>query len=665
MGQVIPVAPTPLALATKSRPSGSTADNQPYRSFAHFDTDGSSLSIITREFEGWLERQKRWVVDLSSTGAQTDGARSLTTVRHSVGSADLLRFRLTEEQPGTGTWTTEFSAYAPVQGGTGWFLLEVGNSRRNWVQAPRVVTTLVDLLPVRPDESLQLTPQPARIGIHSVEDLAARITDPDRHGLIVVAGTDERLDFDRFYEKVALWTQQVVGQAEVAVLDPLATSELRTAIGDSHAVFPWTIRTFMPGADPAEPGNHRQHRYLGPGPLADLSTHALQRILGRTARRNAMQRRLPPDILKYVRTLNRVENNEALTSLLPTPTPAKRTTQLEPPAPPEVSASPPTAAPETLAPVDDARRNTGIETATAPPRTPEAPRDKVNEAPTQAPDSAAQQALHLVMDVLGLSSINRAELESIRQRAEQSADRDALREAAVQLVNQKQEEIDELRDELAELHEEVQAWQLEVAEAQDERQRLSDETRWLRGKLREVKAFEVANSLTPDSEITEYPNDYHDLLRLLRDIECEGIVFTGNPEECRSLADHDPLCTSARTCWEAVLALQGYIRARSDGAWSRGVHDYLTQPPDGYRAISAKKHGRRETSVTMQQWGEQRRFPVPLEVSPTGKIEMEAHFKIGTNGTISPRMHYLDRWSQNGKIYIGYIGRHLKNTKTN
>ncbi|WP_063041542.1 hypothetical protein [Nocardia pseudovaccinii] len=657
MGQVIPVAPTPLALATKSRLSGPSADNQPYRSFAHFDTDGSSLSIITREFEGWLERQKRWGVDLSSTGTQIDGTRSLTIVRHSVGSADLLRFRLTEEQPGTGTWTTEFSACASAHGGSGWFLLEVGNSRRNWVQAPRVVTTLVDLLPVCPDESLQLTPQPARIGIHSVEELAARITDPDRHGLIVVAGTDERLDFDRFYEKVALWTQQVVGQAEVAVLDPLATAELRNVIGDSHAVSPWTIRTFMPGADPAEPGNHRQHRYLGPGPLADLSTHALQRILGRTARRNAMQRRLPPDILKYVRTLNRVENNEALTGLLAKPTPDKHTAPIENPAPPEVSTSRPPVAVETLVPVDDTRRDTGIETATAPPRTPEEMPDKADAAP--------EQALHLVMEVLGLTSINRTELESIRQRAEQSTDRDELRGAAVQLVNQKQEEIDELRDELAELHEEVQGWQLEAGEAQDERQRLSDETRWLRGKLREVKAFEVANSLTPDSEITEYPNDYHDLLRLLRDVESEGIVFTGNPEECQSLADHDPLCTSARTCWEAVLALLGYIRARSDGAWSSGVHDYLMQPPDGYRAISAKKHGRRETAVTMQQWGDQRRFPVPLEVSSTGKIEMQAHFKIGTNGTISPRMHYLDRWSQDRKIYIGYIGRHLKNTKTN
>lgn len=658
------MTPTPLALARKPRTSGPNDDNQPYRSFAHFDADGSALSIITREFEDWLERQKRWVVDLGSTGSYAEGNRTLTTVRHSVGNADLLRFRLTENKTGTGTWTTEFSAYAPSLGGTGWFLLEVGNSRKNWVQAPRVVTSLVDLLPVRPDESLQLTPQPARIGTHSVEDLAARITDPDRHGLMVVAGTDERLNFDRFYEKVALWTQQVVGQAEVAVLDPLATAELRNVLGDEHAVSPWTIRTFMPGADPAEPGNHRQHRYLGTGPLADLSTHALQRIIGRTARRHAMQRRLPPDILKHVRTLNRVENNEALTSLLPKPEAEKRAGPIEGLDSPEATAPQRLEVPDTSTPLDVASRTTETETTALSPRHPEqTPTNTIT--PAQVADRATQQALSLVMEVLGVTSIDRAQLELIKQRAEQHTDPDALRGVAVQLVNQKQEEIDELRDELAVLHEEVQAWQLEAGEAQEDRQRLSDETRWLRGKLREVKAFEVANSLTPESEITEYPNDYHELLKFLSDLKDEGIIFTGDPEECRSLADHDPLCTSARTCWEAVLALRGYIRARNDGAWSRGVHDYLMQPPDGYRAISAKKHGRRETGATMQQWGDQRRFSVPRKVSPTGTIEMEAHFKIGTNGTISPRMHYLDRWSQDRKIYIGYIGRHLKNTKTN
>lgn len=32
---------------------------------------------------------------------------------------------------------------------------------------------------------------------------------------------------------------------------------------------------------------------------------------------------------------------------------------------------------------------------------------------------------------------------------------------------------------------------------------------------------------------------------------------------------------------------------------------------------------------------------------------------------VSPRMYYLNRTRQDGKVYIGYIGKHLRNTQTN
>jgi hypothetical protein len=43
---------------------------------------------------------------------------------------------------------------------------------------------------------------------------------------------------------------------------------------------------------------------------------------------------------------------------------------------------------------------------------------------------------------------------------------------------------------------------------------------------------------------------------------------------------------------------------------------------------------------------------------------MPAHFKAGQENTFAPRVHYFDDTDQTGKIYIGYIGRHLMNTKT-
>ena len=44
---------------------------------------------------------------------------------------------------------------------------------------------------------------------------------------------------------------------------------------------------------------------------------------------------------------------------------------------------------------------------------------------------------------------------------------------------------------------------------------------------------------------------------------------------------------------------------------------------------------------------------------------MKAHFKLASIGMLSPRMYYHDDYANSGKIYIGYIGRHLTNTMTN
>lgn len=44
---------------------------------------------------------------------------------------------------------------------------------------------------------------------------------------------------------------------------------------------------------------------------------------------------------------------------------------------------------------------------------------------------------------------------------------------------------------------------------------------------------------------------------------------------------------------------------------------------------------------------------------------MLAHFKCGLVGIVSPRQHYYDDVSGSGKVYVGYIGRHLTKKSTN
>ena len=43
---------------------------------------------------------------------------------------------------------------------------------------------------------------------------------------------------------------------------------------------------------------------------------------------------------------------------------------------------------------------------------------------------------------------------------------------------------------------------------------------------------------------------------------------------------------------------------------------------------------------------------------------MEAHFRPTHQDTFAPRMHYYDDTAGTGKVYIGYIGKHLTNLQT-
>jgi hypothetical protein len=44
---------------------------------------------------------------------------------------------------------------------------------------------------------------------------------------------------------------------------------------------------------------------------------------------------------------------------------------------------------------------------------------------------------------------------------------------------------------------------------------------------------------------------------------------------------------------------------------------------------------------------------------------MEAHFRLGKLGMISPRMYVLDCWVKHEKVFVGYIGAHLPIVQTN
>lgn len=120
--------------------------------------------------------------------------------------------------------------------------------------------------------------------------------------------------------------------------------------------------------------------------------------------------------------------------------------------------------------------------------------------------------------------------------------------------------------------------------------------------------------------------------------------------------------------WSYILVLRDYMRARESGDFSGGnVHDYLANPPDGYRTCSASRHKSNESDTVKgnEKMRRERTRPVPTAVDPRGEVEMWAHFAPTHCDQNAPRMHYYPDTEKTRKVYIGYIGRHLTNTKTN
>lgn len=602
---------------------------QPYRALLTLDANPSALDRVRDQLSAWM-REKQWDVDLSIEGVQHDGNREFMLAGHDSSEGQSIRARLTERHPSTGVWRTELTVHVPARG-EGWLLLDVSNDQGRFVDVPRLARYLVGAIDVRDGGDLQLTASPAVYAGSQSEHLAELVTALGRNGIIFVAGTDNALSFDAFRARLARWTRQVLGQAETILLDPAATIGFSAAMGSTHGVRPWTVRTYLPDVDPALMEDSLRHRFLTAERLGNAHDAEIARLLGRVTRRHSANRSLPRAVSRVGHALSRVENGYLVRAVHPEPvSPAQTITEDD------------VASVHEIATVSGAR-----------------PRNL-----DQAASGHALSTIQMVKTILGLQELAEAPLREIVRRSQTSINAGALEQVRIQLQEQ-QGQIDQLELDVGTLREELEEEELEHALTDEARTRLQDEVRWLRSRLSTAEDYEAAISPVPLSEVTEYPASYIDLLDRLSGLEPAGVTYTGAHRVCRELDVVDSLGKTTRTAWESLLVLSDYVRARGDGAWQQGVHEYLKRTPDGYRGMTPRKHAATESEGTMNRFGAQRNFPVPTSCSASGTSTMTAHFKLGHIGMVSPRLYYLDDFTMSGRIYVGYIGRHLTNIQTN
>jgi hypothetical protein len=58
------------------------------------------------------------------------------------------------------------------------------------------------------------------------------------------------------------------------------------------------------------------------------------------------------------------------------------------------------------------------------------------------------------------------------------------------------------------------------------------------------------------------------------------------------------------------------------------------------------------------------RCAFPPEVEPLNCVYMKAHLGVGDGNTIASRVHFHGDASRPGKVYVGYCGPFLINTRT-
>ena len=147
-----------------------------------------------------------------------------------------------------------------------------------------------------------------------------------------------------------------------------------------------------------------------------------------------------------------------------------------------------------------------------------------------------------------------------------------------------------------------------------------------------------------------------------------NLLVTAEEGPMRQLGQHKDAATFAAKAREALAALDAYVALRRAGVWDGGgFRMYCEDSRHGGRIYPATQVAAQESDTVRQdpRMAEQRRFRVPRSVSESGYAEFWAHIKIGSSGQVAPRLHYLDDTSgATGCVIVGYLGHHLKNTRS-
>jgi hypothetical protein len=501
-----------------------------------------------------------------------------------------------------------------------------------WTGVPHMVRAILSAADAH-DGEMTLSVRPALITVADVDGLISAICDPGRRGTALVAAPIPDIPVPRMIDHVERLTRECVGLSGIYVLDTEAAAKLDESLAPSHSVPLGAVRTFLPEADPASAVDARRHRVLLARTIAEQAPGKLAHLLGRANRSRALNLPLPSHVAQVDRLLSRAE-----------PVAVLRAMQEAPPGPfargpgdggagLAMAGQAPIAAVREVAIAGEILTSLVTEFQAGV---------SYGDVP-DGPDGMTARFRELLAEGRG---VLRGHQEISRRLA-------AL-----------QDMLEDVEDDRDLVRARLEDEQLDHAETQAELLKAKLELDRLRGILSRTGRVDQTRAATAAAKS---PGSFADLLERLDEHVLSCVMFTGDPKNTLELDDFDPLGIWAARSWDVLRVLDGYAAARFRGEFGKGVHAYLGHTPPGRPGYPPGAHSTQESEPVERspRLRKLRVFPVPRDIHPDGVIFMDAHFKVARKGLISPRIHYHDDASQTGKIYVGYIGKHLPNAHTN
>lgn len=665
--------------------------------------------LIASQLHAWL-RGKGLNADAVTPGTVSDvgqGAEAVLSVEETASGSTSSRFLLTEASG----WTSQVVVHDPRDGRHDpWVWIDIVSPDEQTVaRTPRLAKMVLEVVDAR-DGGAVLDPSVRTLFKEDVPALITALRAADRRGPVFVAGSSRDLPMEAWRRLIERLLRDTTGLAAGFVLDPAATEEFERQVGGSHAVAPGTLRTFVSGVDFDDALDGRRHRILTTERIARERDVHLLRVLGRVAREHTLTLPLPGNVTRVEARLIRQADEDFLKSagIAATPKAASAAQQanvaeeaLEPEDEFDPDLPTPTKAeqgtldigvdapathrrPDSLTPRRPVikPRNSGAvphQATLHEAATPSESELKATSKPVAPREGAVRESglvarlMAALRRVFGTQTVTPEAIEDLGERAAQVGPLRSLVKRKDLAEQSLQDTIGGLRAKHAasirERDDVILEWQEEVERAR----RLDAELTALKKAAAEAGYGEVAwaDHLLDDDVESLTPTSFGDLLVAWQTAHEEGalasVVWMGDDTAMLDLDEHEPAAGWAGVTWTILRALDDYARVSMDGSFNGSVDDFLRVTPPGCQGYSANKHAMTESEGVRNndKYAAPRLLPVPDSIDPSGRKYLWAHFKIANYAMVSPRMHYLDATATDGKVYVGYIGRHLPLPKVN